>query len=190
MHRLPNFQISKYALPPRKSKIDDWAVWYAAVSKLEHQTKRNCLKFLALTGLRSENGRSIKWAQVDLEKRTLFLPKTKATNDQLLPLSEAAIAVLREQVGLNEVFVFPSHYADRHIVEIRDSTVPGRIHDLRKMFTQAARRALLPDYAVAMLRCDRAKTMRDVYDGEIPPHEWAEQVSAELHRRWNADNFR
>ena len=55
-----------------------------------------------------------------------------------------------------------------------------------KMFTQAARRALLPDYAIAMLRCDSARTMRDVYDGEMPPHDWTEKVTSELQRRWFA----
>ena len=56
---------------------------------------------------------------------------------------------------------------------------PGCVHDLRKMFAQAAFRALLPDYATAMLRCDSARTKRAVYDTEMPPHDWAEMVAAD-----------
>jgi hypothetical protein len=53
----------------------------------------------------------------------------------------------------------------------------------RKIFAQAARRALLPDYAIAKLRCDSARTMRDVHDSEMPPHDRVEKVATELHRR-------
>lgn len=185
--KLPPFHITRYEIAPRKSKIDDWAAWYKAVMALSHQTRRNCLMFLALTGIRSDNGRSLRWKQVDLENKTIFLPKTKTTKDRTLPLSDAAVKVIEAQIGLDDIHVFPANAKAGYIVELRDPSVPGRVHDLRKMFTQAARRALLPDYAIAMLRCDSARTMRDVYDGEMPPHDWVEKVATELHRRWLAE---
>ena len=140
-----------------------------------------------MKGIRWQHGGSLRTKRGRRETAASSVPKTRSTSDGSQRLTAAAVKVIEAQIGLDDIHVFPANAKAGYIVELRDPSVPGRVHDLRKMFTQAARRALLPDYAIAMLRCDSARTMRDVYDGEMPPHDWVEKVATELHRRWLAE---
>lgn len=177
--RAPKFNVSKYSLPARKNKSDDWQGWHKAVKALD-QTKRNCLLFIAFTGLRSENARSLTWPQVDLEKGTAHFAKTKTTRDVTLPLSDDALSLIKQQKALDDAWVFPASRGKGHIIELRDDDVIARVHDLRRLFTSSARRAMLPDYCVAMLRADKAGTVRDGYDQETAPKEWAQKVAEQI----------
>ena len=94
-----------------------------------------------LTGCRRSELLGAQWRQVDLDAKTLTLPVTKADRPHLLPLSDAAIALVsslpsRAAGG----FIFPSHGKQGHLVEpktawrriCKRASVTGcRIHDLR-----------------------------------------------------------
>ena len=60
-------------------------VWPAAVA---------AARFLALTGWRSGEALGLRWAEVDLPRRTARLADTK-TGESLRPLSHAACDILR-----------------------------------------------------------------------------------------------
>jgi integrase len=94
-----------------------------------------------LTGCRRSELLGAQWRQVDLDAKTLTLPVTKADRPHVLPLSDAALALLsslpsRPAGG----FIFPSHGKQGHLVEPKTAWrricqragVSGcRIHDLR-----------------------------------------------------------
>jgi len=85
------------ALGAALTKIEKTGMWPAAVA---------ATRFAALTGWRTGEALGLRWSEIDLEHRTVFLPDTK-TGKSLRPLSNAAIAVLRNQSCLGEL-VFPA----------------------------------------------------------------------------------
>lgn len=60
------------------------------------------------TGLRQSNVMSLKWSQVDLVKRVIEIDGGQMKNGQpaVIPLSDAAVNVVREQIGRHDEFVF------------------------------------------------------------------------------------
>lgn len=90
--------------PPRKPHsrpdVEQRGMWEPALA---------AIRFLALTGWRSGEALRLKWAEVDLEKRTAFLGDTK-TGRSVRPLSHAALKVLRTlpQIG-DSGLVFPGY---------------------------------------------------------------------------------
>jgi integrase len=81
-----------------KNALDDGS-WPPAV---------NALRLLALTGWRSGEALALRWRDVDLVRRTAFLPDTK-TGRSMRPLSNAALDVLRsiQRTGDSDL-VFPA----------------------------------------------------------------------------------
>jgi integrase len=85
------------ALGAALANIEKTGLWPAAVA---------ATRFVALSGWRSGEALGLRWGDIDLEHRTVFLPDTK-TGKSLRPLSNAAIAVLQNQYRLGEL-VFPA----------------------------------------------------------------------------------
>lgn len=97
------------------------------------------VSLLLLTGMRVSELLSARWADVDLDRRSLFVPTSKTGRSRHVPLAQAAVDVI---AGLRRgEWLFPNA-ADpsRHITTIktgwhtaRDAAgLPGlRIHDLR-----------------------------------------------------------
>lgn len=84
--------------PRRAGKPARVAMWPAAIA---------AARFLIPTGWRSGEALSVRWAMVDLTRRTARLTDTK-TGESLRPLSAAACDVLRAQVpGAADELVFP-----------------------------------------------------------------------------------
>ena len=81
----------------------------AASSKL-------CLEFLILTAARSGEARGARWGEIDMDARLWTVPagRMKANEEHRVPLSGAAMAVLRKAEGIADGsdFVFPTHYRD------------------------------------------------------------------------------
>jgi integrase len=65
-------------------------------------------RFTLETGLRRHNVTHLRWEQVDLERRLLWIPGEKTKNGKPLgvPLSEAATQVLMQQKGNHREYVF------------------------------------------------------------------------------------
>ena len=97
-------------------------IWPAAVA---------AIRFLAVTGWRSGEALGLRWADVDLSRRTARLADTK-TGASLRPLAHAACDVLRELPRISEALVFPPTRGE------------GRMTGFRKIWNRIARLGELP----------------------------------------------
>ncbi|MCU6453929.1 site-specific integrase [Sphingomonas sp. A2-49] len=97
------------------------------------------VSLLLLTGMRVSELLSARWANVDLERRTLFVPMSKTGRSRFVPLAQAAVDEIRQMPRGEFLFPNPRHPA-KHLTTIkhgwqtaRDAAgLPGlRIHDLR-----------------------------------------------------------
>src|SRR5205823_5384536 len=77
-------------------------IWPAAVA---------AARFLALTGWRSGEALGVRWAEVDLARRTATLPDSK-TGRSIRPLSHAACDVLCNLPRTTGALVFPATRGD------------------------------------------------------------------------------
>jgi integrase len=94
-----------------------------------------------MLGCRRSELLSAKWADVDLGRRTLTLPMTKAGRSHLLPLPDAAIALLEALPSRSQSeFVFPGVGVSHHLQEPKKAWARiceradienCRVHDLR-----------------------------------------------------------
>ena len=73
---------------------------------------RLCLRFLVLTAARSGEARGAMWDEIDLDARTWTIPasRMKAGREHRVPLSDAALSILREANSLRDDsgLIFPS----------------------------------------------------------------------------------
>ena len=106
-----------------------------------------CIKLLLATGLRKDEALSLKWSDVDVERRRLVLPETK-TGRSVRPLSRPAIAILTGIRGRSsDSWLFPASRGAGHFVglqkvwvQIRSAAGLGdvHLHDLRHTVGAAA----------------------------------------------------
>jgi integrase len=97
------------------------------------------INLLLLTGMRVSELLSARWANVDLDRRTLFVPTSKTGRSRYVPLAQVAIDVISALP--RGTFLFPNpRDPTKHLTTIkhgwqtaRDAAgLPGlRIHDLR-----------------------------------------------------------
>jgi integrase len=99
---------------------------------------------LLLTGLREQEGASLRWENIDLGTRQFTVPHTKTHRVHTLPTGEWLTEMLarrRVEVGMS-AFVFPASNRDGHLKHHRKcvlaicqiSQVEFRLHDLRRTF--------------------------------------------------------
>lgn len=133
----------------------------AAAGKSRNRALRSILALLLATGARVSEVLGAKWENVDLERRTLFLPMTKNGRSRHVPLSRAAIEVI-EGLQLERrpgaIFLFPSRFdpskplgSIKHAWQetCRYALLPGvRIHDLRHSAASAMVAAGVDLYSV------------------------------------------
>ena len=69
------------------------------------------VKFSLETGLRRANVTGLQWSQIDLTRRTAWIhpDQAKAKKAIAVPLSAAAVIVIREQIGKHPTHVFSYH---------------------------------------------------------------------------------
>ncbi len=107
-----------------------WIASVPRVGKLEEETKRvrfltqpearrllsklpghlaSIVEFSLATGLRQANVTHLRWDQLDLRRKIAWIhaDQAKGRSTIAVPLSSAAIAVLRKQLGKHEEWVFP-----------------------------------------------------------------------------------
>jgi integrase len=107
-------------LLPQRSKVQrvehhaalPWHKIGAFMQRLRQNSEINarCLEFLILTACRSGEVRGARWDEIDLEHAVWTIPeqRIKAGREHRVPLSEPAMAVLRQLAQLGtEGFVFP-----------------------------------------------------------------------------------
>ena len=83
-------------------------------------TAKACAQFLVLTGARSGAAGGAPWAKIDLEARTWTIPaaRMKSRREHVVPLSDAAVAILHSMTGCSEVYVFPTPRTGRALTDV------------------------------------------------------------------------
>ncbi len=147
--------------------------WKAVMAEPEHS--RDFLLLALFTGMRRGELMALRWDNVDLNARTLHLPKTKNGDPLNLPLSKFLTDLLtaRKDLAGNSPWVFPGPGKDGHLVETKKfllrvsagSGVSFTLHDLRRTFITIAESLDVPYYALKRLLNHRANS--DVTGGYI-----------------------
>lgn len=152
----------------------DLPMWWKAVMA-EPDYARDFLLMALFTGMRRGELMALRWENVDLNARTLHLPKTKNGDPLFLPLSFFLADLLTErkkQAGKSP-FVFPGPGKEGHLMETKKfllrvsagSGVNFTLHDLRRTFITIAESLDVPYYALKRLLNHRANG--DVTGGYI-----------------------
>lgn len=158
-------------------KAHELGPWFKAVldeNRCSSPTLRDYLLLLILTGLRRNEGASLRWEDVDLTGRTLTVRDTKNHEDHTLPLSGFLFDLLsrRKAQAISE-FVFPGGGRSGYIYEprkyidtITEATgITFTLHDLRRTFITVAESLDIPAYALKRLL--NHKMSNDVTAGYI-----------------------
>jgi integrase len=148
--------------------------WWRAVHA-EDDYVRDFLLIALFTGMRRSEIARLRWEHIDLEGRTLTVPRTKNGDPLELPLSTFLHELLltRCEVDPEAEWVFPGPGATGHIVETKKfyvrvakaSGITFTLHDLRRTFVTIAESLDIPHYALKRLLNHRADS--DVTGGYI-----------------------
>lgn len=116
------------------------AIW-TAVAGTEIE---GLVPFVFCTGVRSEEARSARWSEIDLQSRLWTIPGERSKNAEShpLPLSIGALRVLRRLTrGSDGVFLFPAptregfmDHPQKAILRVRETSgvADFRLHDIRR----------------------------------------------------------
>ena len=104
-----------------------------------------CLRFIVLTAVRSGEARGATWAEIDMDAATWTIPvkRMKAGGEHRVPLSDAALALLRQASRFSDAadddLIFPSAtgrvLSDNTLSKLlRENGIRGTVHGMRSAF--------------------------------------------------------
>ncbi|MEO1538099.1 MAG: integrase family protein [Pseudomonadota bacterium] len=190
--RIPNVSegLGTVKLMPKKNKVqidadDTWPV----LDMINAKKQSNLLvgagwELMLFTALRSKNAKELRWSDVDLERKRLRVVGLKNDQDETFPLCDRVADLLR-LLPRTSHWVFP-HRNDttRHVASFGRDLVDGdvrlRPHDMRRLFTTAARRLRLSPYVIDQFRGDTEKGVQGVYDQGSMDHVTANQIVQQI----------
>lgn len=160
---IPNF-IQKYVRIDNKSNVT-----------------RSILEFLILTAARSGEVRGAVWSEIDWENKVWEIPasRMKMKIAHRVPLSDRAMAILKNQQGLHEELIFPSPRARKELSDmvitsfLRKQNAPSTTKD--RVATAHGFRSSFRDW------CSENGYARDLAERALA-HTVANQVEAAYHR--------
>lgn len=135
--------------------------WYAAVCDLSNPLRRVMHEMALFSGLRPGNLTTIRRDWIDLEKRTITIPRSemksrKRDGDFILPLSERLIALVKDALRIgtdikaDTPWLFPARAG--HIVVVREKTLGiGWGHALRHCYATQATAAGVDPTSIEIL---------------------------------------
>jgi integrase len=142
--KLPESPTVAVTLPPTRSR--DWALsqedlkaWWAAVKGL-NAVKRAWWLVCLLTGARRGSVEALRWADMDLDRRTIRFTVAKGGRVYVVPMSGVLAGLLAKYRDSGEVppsdWVFPSgSKVGQHIADVRDDKRGVKsAHHLRHTF--------------------------------------------------------
>jgi integrase len=158
------------ALPARSEvvKVEHHpALPYAQMSDFMEKLRQDssvmarCLEFIALTAARLGEATNALWSEIDLKARTWTIPadRMKAGKEHKVPLSDAAMAILKEMLAIRQSdYVFPGYKQGRplghNVMPVLVKRVSGMditVHGLRSTFRDwAAERTSFPNEIAEM----------------------------------------
>ena len=109
------------------------------------------LRFAILTAVRSDEARSATWDQVDFDAR-VWTATVKGGKEHRVPLTDAALAILRAQQGQHAEYVFPSPQTHRALSPaafgriLRAAGIDSTTHGFRSCFSTWANDATDHDH--------------------------------------------
>lgn len=151
---------------------------------------RSYFPLALMLGTRRSELLAMRWADIDLDRRTWRIPETKAGNSHLLPLPGPAMMLLERLPSRgNSEWVFPGDGATGHIVEPakawqrirgRAGVADVRIHDLRHTLASwlVAQGFNLPLVGRALNHTETATTARYAHLALDPVRAALEQTAA------------
>jgi len=131
--------------------------WLAEVEALDNSSYKDFFKLLLVTGLRKQEALSLKWTDLDFEKRVFTVQDTKNGSSHTLPMTAytEALFASREQAGQ---FVFNGQFVSKatnvgHWAEVvsKNCGVKFTPHALRRTFANYCQDAGLSDSQIKML---------------------------------------
>lgn len=158
--------------PKRRSRIiasEDLGHWVRTVTAMPSTKDRALLLLLLFSGLRVGEAAGLRWADVDLAKKTLIARDTKNHRDHELPIAETLLPHLRalraETGGTPYLFTedgsrpwgHPRHTIDR---AVQATGIEFAAHDLRRTFATIAE-------AVGLSTTLIKKLLNHVTDNEV-----------------------
>lgn len=172
---------------------------FMAALRQENNMGARALEFAILMAARSGEVRGARWAEIDLAQRIWMVPKErmKATREHRVPLSDAAVAVLREMLLLRDEhhgdLVFPGQRRGGLMSDQTLSAVLRRmkraetVHGFRAAFrTWCGETGKPPDIAEAALAHTQGKLHETYQRGDLLERrrklmdQWAEFCSRSL----------
>jgi integrase len=118
--------------------------WLAGLRAKPATVGRLALEFAILTAARSGEARGADWSEIDLEARVWSIPadRMKAGHEHMVPLSDAAVAVLQKARPLSNGrgLVFPSPIKGKQLSDmtllkvLRDDGLGATPHGMRATF--------------------------------------------------------
>jgi integrase len=128
------------------------------------------VKLLILTAQRRGEVAGMRWSELDLDKRQWLIPgeRTKNKRSHLLPLSDAAVELLKAVPRLNDILVFPARGREMEVMSGFSKMKPKLeaicpisdwgMHDLRRSAaTGMARLGVPPDVVERVLNHSSGK---------------------------------
>jgi integrase len=165
------------------------AGWYAELQNIKSEARRELLLFICLSGLRSNDARSLTWENFDCATMSVLIPEPKGGPSRAfrLPVTAAMLACMeRGSAGRRAGWVFPSSRSpsgrfEEIRAEYRDKDHKRCFvktgHDLRHTFVNMARAAGVPKPAVAVLLNHRAGDVTEQYhDADSTPLYYAAEM--------------
>jgi integrase len=130
-------KVPKIRLLPEASRRIRWITREEAgrlIQELPEHLKV-MVRFSLETGLRQANVTGLQWSQIDLNRRCAWIhpDQTKARRAIAVPLSKAAVVMIREQVGKHPTHVFT--YQGKPVIQVNT-----------KAWRQALQRAGIEDF--------------------------------------------
>ena len=169
-----NHTVSQYPIKDPKERRR--VVWsddeVGRVCRVAPQWIADATRFMLLTGTRIGDTLTLKWEQVDLERRSMRFVQQKSDAEKLLPLSDAAVLHLKsmdrdsgvifredgQPVGYKRFI-----YLFRGLCNSLEPPLLKNPHDLRRTFAQRLRDAGADDRAIANALGQTTISMPAVY---------------------------
>lgn len=101
----PMIKISKYKEPPPRSRVLSDEEEHI-ISERIPDWLQDILVIALQTGMRSSEISTLKWDQINFEKKIIFLPDTKSNRPRVVPLTEKALEVFIRRKKIFCVYIF------------------------------------------------------------------------------------
>ena len=146
-----------------------------------HDLTRPMLELLILTAARSGELRGMCWPEVDLKAKIWTIPaeRMKAKQAHRIPLSDRAIELLKQQLGMHDHLVFPSPRAQ---AELSDMVLTAFLRRVKAVSDSPGRVATAHGFRSSFRDwCSEQGHSRDIAERALA-HSVASKVEAAYHR--------